>query len=165
MKERTVIRFLTLKILGASAIADELNSVDETEALALSTVKKWGKRFAEGRTLLYDDPRCGRPLANDLAEAISSMLKEKPYLSYKSLCWQFGIVKRTCLQVLYGALSMKNSIFIGFPMPWTRIRRPKESLYHIESFRYDRTFVLLVSKLSSLEMNHGFFLCCPRDSI
>jgi transposase len=81
MEQRAVIRFLALKRLRASAIAAELKLVDETETLALSTVKKWRKRFAEGRTSLYGDPRCGRPLTNDLAEAISSMLKERPYLS------------------------------------------------------------------------------------
>jgi hypothetical protein len=52
MKERAVVRFLTLKGLRASAIAAELKPVDETEVFALSAVKQWCKRFAEGRTSL-----------------------------------------------------------------------------------------------------------------
>jgi hypothetical protein len=40
LERRTLIRFLTLKSLRASAIAAELLSVYETEALALFTVKK-----------------------------------------------------------------------------------------------------------------------------
>jgi hypothetical protein len=66
MEERVVIRFLTFKGLLASATAAELKSVYDTEVIALSTMMKWRKRFAEGRTSLYDDPRWRRPLTNDL---------------------------------------------------------------------------------------------------
>jgi hypothetical protein len=45
MEQRAAIRFLTLKRLHASAIAAELKSVYETDALALLTVKKWRKHF------------------------------------------------------------------------------------------------------------------------
>jgi hypothetical protein len=65
MEQRTIIRFLTLKDLRASAIAAELKSVYEREAFALSTVKKWRKHFAEGKTSLDDDLRCGRAFTND----------------------------------------------------------------------------------------------------
>jgi hypothetical protein len=90
---RAVIRFLTLKGLRVSAIAGELQSVYETEAFALSTAEKWHKRSAQGRTSLYDDPRCGIPLTNDLTEAISSVLKERSYLSCKIFCRHFRITK------------------------------------------------------------------------
>jgi transposase len=93
MERRAVIRFLTRKGLVASAIAAELESVSQTEALALSTVKKSRKRFAEGKTSLSDDPRCGRPPVNDSSEAISSMLKVRPYLSCKVLCQHLHIAK------------------------------------------------------------------------
>jgi hypothetical protein len=65
IEQRAVMRFLTFKSLLAPAIAAELQSVDEIDAFALPTVKKWRKRFAERRTLSYDDPRCGKLLAND----------------------------------------------------------------------------------------------------
>jgi hypothetical protein len=85
MEHRAVICFLTLKGLRPTAIASELQPVYKTGPLALSTVKKWRKGFAEGRTRtrtsFSDDPRCGRPLTitNGLAEAICSMLKERPW--------------------------------------------------------------------------------------
>jgi hypothetical protein len=78
MERGAVIRFLALKGLGAFAIVAEFRSA--CEALAISTVKKWYKRFAEGRTSMYEDPRCLRPHTNDLAEAISCILKERPDL-------------------------------------------------------------------------------------
>jgi transposase len=73
------IRLLTFKGLRASAIVAELQSVYETEVITLSTVKEWSKRFAEGRTSQSDDPTCEKPLANDLAEVISCMLKARPH--------------------------------------------------------------------------------------
>jgi transposase len=108
MEQRAVIRFFTLKGLPSRAIAAELESVYAGEALALSTVKKWRKRFAQGRTALCDDPRSGRPLMNDLAEAIASMLKERPFLSCKVLCRHFRIAKGSCLRILHDNLGMKK---------------------------------------------------------
>jgi hypothetical protein len=67
----------------------------------------------------------------------------------------------TCLLILHDTLGMKSSIFVGLPMPWTRIKRPKELLYHMEFFRYYRAFVALVSKASSLEMNYGSLCILP----
>jgi hypothetical protein len=161
MQQRAVIRFLTLKSLRASAIAAEPKLVYETEVFAFSTVKKWRKRFAEGRTWPYDDPRCDRHLVNDLTETISLMLKEKSYLSCKVLCRHFGIAKGTYLQTFHDRLGMKSFILVGFPMPWTRIRWPNESLYQMEFFRYYKSFALLVSRVSSLGMNHRCFDTIP----
>jgi hypothetical protein len=117
MEQRAVIRFFILKGLRACAIAAELKSVHETEAPVFSTMKKWRKRFAEGRTSLYDDPRCRRSLTNDFSGAISAMLKERPCLSCKILCQHFHIAKATCLRILRDTIAMKSSIFVGFPMP------------------------------------------------
>jgi hypothetical protein len=108
MEQRAAVRFLTLKGLCASAIAAELDSVYETEALALSIVKKWRKCFAEGKTSLCDGPRSGRLLTTDFAEAISLMLKERLYLSRKLLCWHFRNAKGTRLPILHDALGMEK---------------------------------------------------------
>jgi hypothetical protein len=124
MEQRAVIHFLTLKGLYASAITAKLRPVYETEAFVFSPMKKWSKCFTEGRTSLYDDSVGERPLTNDCAEAISSMLKERLDLSCEFLYRYFRIAKGTCLRILHATLGMKNSIYVGFPMPWTRISRP-----------------------------------------
>jgi hypothetical protein len=111
MEQRTVIRFLTLNGLHVSGIAAELKLVSEAEACAISRVSKWPKRFAEGGTSLYGDLKCEKFLINDSAEAISSMLKDRPYLSCKVLCRRFRIAKRTCLQILHDTPSMKKGHF------------------------------------------------------
>jgi hypothetical protein len=71
-------------------------------------MKKCSKRFAEGRTSLYDGPRCGRPIANDLTEVLSSMLKDRPSLSRKALCRHFRVARETCLRILHATLGMKK---------------------------------------------------------
>lgn len=95
MEQRAVIRFLTLKGLHAGAIVAELRCVYKEDALALATVKKWRKRFVEGRTSLCDNPRSERSLSNDLAEAIASMLREKPSLHAKR-CAGISAFLRRC---------------------------------------------------------------------
>jgi transposase len=108
MGQRAVTRFFTLKGLTARAIHAELVSVYLEDALALATVKKWNKRFREGRRDLFDDPRSGRPLTHDLSEAIRSVLKERPFSSCKVLCRHFRIRKATCLRILHDNLGLKK---------------------------------------------------------
>jgi hypothetical protein len=161
MEQRVVTHFLTLKGLYVSAITAKLGLVYETETFTLFPVKRWRICFTEGRTSSCDDSVCEKPLTNDFAEAISSMLKERLDLSCKFRSRHFRIAKGTCLRILHDTLGMKSAIFVGFPMTWTRISRPKESLYSMEFLRYYRAFVLLVSIMSSLEMNHDSFCIIP----
>jgi hypothetical protein len=108
IEQRAVIRFLTLKRLRASAIATELKSVYETEALAFSAVKKVRKHFAEERTraLVADNPRCERPLTNGFAEALSFVLKERPYTFHARFSAGSSALQRTCLRIFHDTLGM-----------------------------------------------------------
>jgi hypothetical protein len=82
--------------------------MDEQDALALSTVKKWHKHFSEGRRDLFDDTRSGRPLILDLSEAIHSVPEEPPFTSCKVLCRHFRIRPATCLRILHGSFGLKK---------------------------------------------------------
>jgi hypothetical protein len=125
-KQRTVICFFTPKKLKARAIHTELKSVYGLEALILPTAKKWQRRFHQGRTDLVYDLRSGRPLANDLAGAIDSVLEERPFRLYKLLCCRSRIGKATCMRVLHGKPVLKISIFAGCCVFYRSIRRIKE---------------------------------------
>jgi transposase len=131
MEQRVVIFLFTLKELKARAIQTELELVYGPEALARPTVKKWRRRSHQGRTDLFDDPRSGRPLMNDLAGAIGSMLEEKPFSLCKGLCHRFRIGKATCLRILQDKLGLTNSIFVGCCTPHQSTRGAKEC--HIRS--------------------------------
>jgi hypothetical protein len=107
MEQRAVIRFFMLTELKAKEIRIELESMYGPEALALPTVKKLRRRFRQWRTHLFDNPRSGRPLTNDLGESIGSMLAERPFNSCKMLCRHFRIGKATCLRIFHDKLDLK----------------------------------------------------------
>jgi hypothetical protein len=146
-------------------MAAELKSVCETESLALSSVKKWCQRFTEGRTLLYGDLSCGRPLANDLTEASPSMLKKRPYLSCKVRCRYFPIEKEACFQILRDTLGVNR-----FHLRWvphaldTNQKAERVTLsYGILSVLQNVRPTRFQSVITGDEP--WFFLCHPGDSI
>jgi hypothetical protein len=123
MEQRPVIRFLALHGLNAKAIQAELESVYGTDACKLSTVKKWRLRFLQGRTTLFDDPRSGRTLTNDLAEAVRSMLAEEPFTPCTVLCQDLRIAKAICLPILHDELAMLKFHLRWIPHPLSSNQR------------------------------------------
>jgi hypothetical protein len=67
--------FVLFKGLKAMVILNELKSVYGPEALALLIVKKWRRRFHQGRTICLTIPA---PLTNDLAGSIAFTLEKMP---------------------------------------------------------------------------------------
>jgi hypothetical protein len=165
MEQGAVIRFFTLMGLKAKAIQLELVSVSGLDGLALSTVKKWRRCFQQGRTDLLNDPRAGRRLTRDLAEAIRSVLEERPFTSCKVLCRHFRAGKATCLRILHNTLGLTK-----FHLRWV----PPALSPNQQSERVSDSRLLLVA----LEQNKAtlfqgvitgdeswFFLDYPRDSM
>jgi hypothetical protein len=83
IEQRAVVHFFTFKGINPGDIHDELVSVYGSDALVLRTLYKWHKCFAQGRTELFNDPRSGRLLQKDLAEAVHDMLQECSFLHVK----------------------------------------------------------------------------------
>jgi transposase len=94
--------------LKAKAIQAELECGYGTDACKLSMVKKWRLRFLQGRTTLFDDLRSGRPLTQDLAEAVRSMLAKRPFTLCKVLSRHFRIAETTCLWILHDELGLQK---------------------------------------------------------
>jgi transposase len=164
MEQRAVIRFFALKGLKAKEIRAELESVYGTEALPLSTVKKWRKRFQEGRTDLIDDRRPERPVTDDLDEAIQLMLAERPFLSWKALCRHFRIGKATCLRILHNDLGLTKFHLRWIPYTLTEDQKN-------ERVTYSRQLVATLEQQKPMDFEHiitgdesWFSLCNPPDS-
>jgi hypothetical protein len=49
----------------------------------------------------FNNSRSGRPLTNNLGEAIGFMLAEGPFTSYNVFCRHIQIGKATCSQILH----------------------------------------------------------------
>jgi hypothetical protein len=108
MEQRGVVRLFTLKGLSPRDIHTELKSVYEDEALCVRAVYEWHERFMQGRMELFDNPRSGRPLQNDLADALRAMIQVFTFTSCKCLCIHFRIAKTTCLGILHDVLQVKK---------------------------------------------------------
>ena len=119
---RAVIRFFTLKGLKSKAILAELEEVYGDSVCSITMVKKWRKRFKEGRSDIDDDSRSGRPPRMELAETVSSLLEEYPFMSCKAICSRLAIPKTTCLRILHESLGLKKFTFRLVPH---QLRSPK----------------------------------------
>jgi hypothetical protein len=108
MEQRAVVRFLTLKKLSARDIIADLEGVYGHEALSLSAMKKWRKRFVNGRIALEGDPRSTRPPRSDFCESLRALIDESPFLSSKRICQKLRIPKTTCLRVLHEELGFRK---------------------------------------------------------
>jgi hypothetical protein len=115
IRQRAVVHFFTLKGLNPKDIYTELESVYMNESLYLRTVYKWHKRFMQGRTELFDDSQSGRPLQNDLVNALRAMIQEFPFTSHKRLYAHFRLAMSTCLCILYDVLRLKR-----FNLQWVQ---------------------------------------------
>jgi transposase len=104
MRQRAAIRFSVLKWLKAREIQAELEPVYGPEVLAFSTVKQWRKRFQKGSTDLIDDPKRERPMTQDFAQAIQSMLTERSFMSCKVTCRHLHIGTATYLRIFHNDL-------------------------------------------------------------
>jgi hypothetical protein len=115
---------------------------------------------------MFDDPRSGRPLANDLAGAIGSLFEVRPLSSCKVLCCHFRIGKATSSRILHDRLGLRNSIFAECRM-LDRSSKSREyclidrTAFHIWSF--GRGGLLSARKLSAASIfshrrgNHSAF--------
>jgi hypothetical protein len=86
MEQRAVVRFLTLKKLSAMDIMAELEAMYGYETLSLSAVKKWRKRFINGRITQEDDSWSGRTPRNELCESLRALVGETPVIPCKRIC-------------------------------------------------------------------------------
>jgi hypothetical protein len=103
-----VVHFFTPKDLSPKEIHIELEPVYMDEALCLHTVDKWHERFMQRRTELFDNPRSGRPLRNDLVDFLRAMIQEFPFASCNRLCIHFRFAKSTCLRILHDVLHLQK---------------------------------------------------------
>jgi hypothetical protein len=165
MEERPVLGFLTLKGLNPQQIHSELESVSHEDAFAMLTICKWHTRFRDGRTELSDDPKSGGPRRSDLAEAISSMLEERPFLACKLLARHFRIAKATCLRILREDLALQQ-----FSLRWVPQRL--DSTQKQNRVTFSRALLEVLRREQQNNFDHvitgdesWFFIDYPNESV
>jgi hypothetical protein len=86
----------------------ELTNINDEEVLQISALKKWRKRFLQGRTELGDEPRSEGLVISDLTQAIAELIRTRPSLSCKMLCRHPRVSKEICLRILQEKLGLKR---------------------------------------------------------
>jgi len=123
---RAVIRYLFLKGISNKEIADEINECygNGEQVVSLSMVKYWTLQFRQGRELISDKVRTGRPTIPGLADRVIQELDQNPFLSQKKLSVLLGIEQRTIHRVLVSELCLVRVSFRWIPHNLTQ--RQKE---------------------------------------
>jgi hypothetical protein len=108
MEQRAVVPLLSLKGLKAKEIEMELTSIFRDEALLISAVKKWRRRFLRKRTELGDELPSRSPINSGLIHVIIDLIRERPFLSCKILCRHLRVSKERCLRILHEEFGLKK---------------------------------------------------------
>jgi transposase len=135
------------------------------DAFAPPTICKWHARFRDRRTELSDDPRSGKPRRSDLAEAISSMLEERPFLSCKLLSRHFRIAKAMCSRI-----SRKDLALQKFNLRWVPHRL--DSTQKQNRVTFSRALLEVLRREQQNNFDHvitgdesWFFIHYPNESV
>ena len=97
IEQRGVVRFLWEKIMEAKDIHKEMLPMYGEHCLSRQAIHNWVQKFSEGRTIIEDEHRAGRPVEIATSETFRQQPKEFYAAGFQ------GLVKRwdKCLN-LYG---------------------------------------------------------------
>jgi histone-lysine N-methyltransferase SETMAR len=107
-EQRVIIRFLSKEGVDANRIHTRLSAQFRDEAYSLRSVQRWCQYVRQGRELMDDEPRAGRPPIDFLDIQILSNLEKYPFHSAYSLAEILKVSHATILKHLHDALGMKH---------------------------------------------------------
>ena len=96
---RSVIRFLNARIVKLAHIHLQICEVYGEHVLSDGMVRKWVRKFSEGRDNLHEEPRSGRPfvVSDDLLRAVEAKVSEDRQFTISSLSLHFQKISRIFL--------------------------------------------------------------------
>jgi hypothetical protein len=107
-EQRVIIRFLFKEGVDANDIHMRLLAQFGDEADSLRSVQRWCQYVRQGRELIHDEHRSGRPPVDFLDIQILSNLEKYPFHSAYSLAEILKVSHATILKHLHEALGMKH---------------------------------------------------------
>ena len=93
------IRFLNARNAKPADIRSQICEVYGENAMSDGMVRKWIRKFNEGRDNVHDEPRSGRPsvVSDDLVGAVEAKVCEDRRFTISSLSLHFQQISRTVL--------------------------------------------------------------------
>jgi hypothetical protein len=111
--QRVIIKFLFNKRVDARQIAEKLRVQFHEDAYAPRRIQFWITELRRDREDLHDEPRTGRPSAENLPTKIQELLDENPFDSARSMGEILQVSHSTVLKHLH-----ENLQFYAFHLRW-----------------------------------------------
>ncbi|CAF3476377.1 unnamed protein product [Rotaria sp. Silwood1] len=108
---RYYIRIRAILGMDSKTTFDELTEALRPDAPSYPMVRKWTKRFREGREDVSDDPRPGRPisvLTDENIERIRQVIEDDPHSTYDDITVETGLSRGTIERIIYNCLKMRR---------------------------------------------------------
>jgi hypothetical protein len=90
MEQRVIMKYFFLKGRGSKLIHKELVSTLQDNAIALSTVINWLRKFKTGDLSCFDEEKPGRPLIS-FGPALQRVLKKFPFANARAMTGHFSL--------------------------------------------------------------------------
>ncbi|GBM73899.1 hypothetical protein AVEN_217240-1 [Araneus ventricosus] len=96
---RSVIRFLNAKEFKPAEIHRQLVDIYGENVMTDGMVRKWVRQFNDGRTIVHDEARSGRPfVVNDgLVAKVNEKIRENRQFTIRMLYVEFPQISKTVL--------------------------------------------------------------------
>lgn len=110
-EQRTVIKFYAKLGKSLQEVNSDLQTVYGDSVLTYACIRKWFRRFSEGRESVQDDERKGRPVSvktETLVSSVENYVLEDRRVSVRNIAESFSISYGTAQEILTGNLGMRR---------------------------------------------------------
>ena len=110
-EQRCAIKFCFKLGMNATETCGKLKEAYEEDALSRAQIFRWFKDFSEGRDLVEDEPRTGRPTTSKTdvnVERVKSLVRSDRRLTIRLIAEQLNLNKSTVHDVLKNNLQMRK---------------------------------------------------------
>jgi transposase len=116
-EQGVIVRFLLNEGSDTRQIAEGLRAKFHEDAYPLRTVQFWIMEVRLGREDLHDEPRMGRPSAEDLTAKIQELLDQNPFESARAMAETLQVSHSTVLKHLHEDFHFQSFHFCSVSHP------------------------------------------------
>ncbi|CAF5091396.1 unnamed protein product, partial [Rotaria sp. Silwood1] len=110
---RYYIRIRAILGIDSKTIFDKLREALGPDAPSYPMVRKWAKRFREGREDVSNDPRSGRPisvLTDEKIERVRQVIEDDPHSTYDDITIETDLSRGTIERIIHDCLKIRKVI-------------------------------------------------------
>ncbi|CAF3821598.1 unnamed protein product [Rotaria sp. Silwood1] len=108
---RYYIKIRVILGIDSKTTFNELTQALGPDALSYPMVRKWAKRFREGREDVSDDPRSGRPISiftDENIERVRQVIEDDPHSTYDDITVEIGLSRGIIERIIHDCLKIRK---------------------------------------------------------